>query len=593
MHTSLISTASPQLCSELTGDLSHHPTVPKPLRIGIILESTGSIKSLAHILDELQSHGGLEVAAVIPTISKSEATERRESLLFRYWRLLGTGGFGKQPGSKDLAEKLKLNPSTLIESKPSRNNSCSRSTIENLYGANLDLIIQIGGSKLNAEVASVASHGACWVPDLYSVTADATWFWTMYGKEPVFEVIIETLDRNGGQSNLHRSFAATDYLSLSRNRATKLRKISEMILSRISRVHDRSHPEQKITNDSCPKQEVPLPGNAEVARFMFRSIAEAVPRVIRPRLFKEHWFIAYRKNPGVVPNSAEGMTNFQIVTPPKDRFYADPFLIRRDGKDFLFFEDYPFDFGKGMISFVEFDERGNYSQPRVALEREYHLSYPFIFEHDETIYMVPESLEARRVDLYRAAEFPRVWTFEKTLLEDVPAVDPTIFFLDGKFWLFVSGISSAKCINEELHLFYSSALYGKWMPHPKNPIVSDVRRARPAGHLFLHEGRLIRPAQDCSPRYGRAVCFNHIEELSETEYRERSIATIGPEWHPWNRGTHTFNQTENLQVIDGRVLIPGYQHNFRVPAKRPVKLWPKAERRDHHTAAVTACSSVE
>jgi hypothetical protein len=287
------------------------------------------------------------------------------------------------------------------------------------------------------------------------------------------------------------------------------------------------------------------------------------------------------------------MTNFQVVSPPKDRFYADPFLIRRDGKNYLFFEDYPFNFGKGMISFVEVDGHGTCSQPQVALEREYHLSYPFVFDHDGTIYMVPESLEARRVDLYRAAEFPRVWTLEKTLLEGVSAVDPTIFFHDGKFWLFVSGVASAKCINEDLHLFYSNDLYEKWIPHPKNPIVSDVRRARSAGHLFLHEGRLIRPAQDCSPRYGRAVCFNQIEELSETEYRERPIAIIGPEWHPANCGTHTFNQTATLQVTDGRVLIPRYQHNFRLAARRGVKLWPRADRRDRHSAPLPACSSAE
>ena len=53
-----------------------------------------------------------------------------------------------------------------------------------------------------------------------------------------------------------------------------------------------------------------------------------------------------------------------------------------------------------------------------------------------------------------------------------------------------------------------------------NPIVSDVRRARPAGRVLSRDGELIRPSQDCSGRYGRAVAFNRIVRLTPTEFGE-------------------------------------------------------------------------
>jgi hypothetical protein len=86
-------------------------------------------------------------------------------------------------------------------------------------------------------------------------------------------------------------------------------------------------------------------------------------------------------------------------------------------------------------------------------------------------------------------------------------------------------------------------------------LISDVRRARPAGQLFFHEGHLIRPSQDCSRRYGAAVSLNCVDVLSATDYRETPIGYISAEWHAGNLGTHTLNQNERFQVVDGRTLV--------------------------------------
>ena len=80
-----------------------------------------------------------------------------------------------------------------------------------------------------------------------------------------------------------------------------------------------------------------------------------------------------------------------------------------------------------------------------------------------------------------------------------------------------------------------------------NPIVSDVRRARSAGNIFLHNGKLIRPSQDCSKRYGYGIRLNEIKVLNEDEYVEDEIDFIDPGWDSKVEAVHTINFKKILQ----------------------------------------------
>jgi hypothetical protein len=63
----------------------------------------------------------------------------------------------------------------------------------------------------------------------------------------------------------------------------------------------------------------------------------------------------------------------------------------------------------------------------------------------------------------------------------------------------------------------------------------------------------MRPSQDCSGCYGRAVRLNHVSVLTPEAYREETIETIEPGWLPGNLGTHTYNINETYEVFDGKV----------------------------------------
>ena len=91
---------------------------------------------------------------------------------------------------------------------------------------------------------------------------------------------------------------------------------------------------------------------------------------------------------------------------------------------------------------------------------------------------------------------------------------------------------------------------GPWRPHRRNPVKSDVRSSRPAGRLFRRDGRWIRPAQDCSGRYGRAVSFQRIERLDLEGYEEREVERLEPDPRRGELGIHTFNTAGPWTVLD-------------------------------------------
>jgi hypothetical protein len=166
--------------------------------------------------------------------------------------------------------------------------------------------------------------------------------------------------------------------------------------------------------------------------------------------------------------------------------------------------------------------------------------------------MVPESAENRTVDLYECVGFPNEWVFKRTLMRNVKALDTTLLHHRGKWWLF-SAIAEHEAAfpQAELFLFSSDTLFTEeWHPHPLNPIVSDVKRTRPAGRIVETNGRLYRPSQDCSRTYGYGFDLNEILVLSTTDYVEQQRFSARPYWERGVQASHTFATAGALTVID-------------------------------------------
>jgi hypothetical protein len=152
------------------------------------------------------------------------------------------------------------------------------------------------------------------------------------------------------------------------------------------------------------------------------------------------------------------------------------------------------------------------------------------------------------------------WTRVTDLIQGRACVDPTLYRHNGRWYLFANVSESGGSTCDELFLFVADSLASPFVPHPANPIVSDVRHARPAGRLFKHRGRLIRPAQNCGPSYGAEVAFREVTVLSPTRYEERPLGRLAA-WGLGMDGCHTYSAIEGLEVLDVRDRSPSEQSN--------------------------------
>jgi hypothetical protein len=286
-----------------------------------------------------------------------------------------------------------------------------------------------------------------------------------------------------------------------------------------------------------------LPGNLVMLGFLARLAARSMKQLFQSLLTQEQWFFAWRRRrPNELPGTALQEKSLTFQWPPSGRYFADPFLIKHDGRSCIFFEDFDQRIRRAGISYVDLDAAGHASQAKSVVSPDYHLSYPFVFAHEGQVYMIPESRSMHRVELWRAEAFPDRWIRERTLIEGLDAADATWLSHDGRFWLFANVGVVGGLGGDELHVFWSDAPFGPWQPLPGNPVVSSVRGARPAGRIFEHQGALVRPGQDSAKAYGHRVIL----------YR---IGSIEPEWLPGNIGTHSLDVSDDFEVVDGRVRV--------------------------------------
>jgi hypothetical protein len=431
-------------------------------------------------------------------------------------------------------------------------------TIEQIENERLDVMLRFGFKIIRGEILNSARYGV-WSfhhGDNRAYRGGPALFWEIYEGNPVSGTVLQILteDLDGGKV-IYRSFSATHWASLYSNQNDTFWKTSAFMLRRLRDLHTRGW--DSITSLPSYSERVSydkpiyrLPRNFQMLKFFLKLAFRTIGRRWRSLLLRGQWLIGYGKTSDGLDQLPE-LKDLRLVKPPRKRFFADPFVTAWRGRHVVFFEDYQYSTGVAHISYIELQPEG-FTEPRPALKLPYHLSYPFTFQVDNKLYMIPETADHRTIELYRAKRFPDEWVLDRVLMDDVYAVDATLLFHDERFWLFANMLEQRPGrIEDELFLFSSQSLEGEWAPHPLNPIVSDVRSARPAGRIFRHEGALIRPAQDSSRRYGGAIVLNRIEVLSDSDYRETPIGRIEPNWARGLVGTHCYTSDGTFETVDG------------------------------------------
>ena len=247
----------------------------------------------------------------------------------------------------------------------------------------------------------------------------------------------------------------------------------------------------------------------------------------------------------------------------RDRFFADPFMIKED-EDFYYIlvEEYLFWEEKGKITLLKIKKHDfSLFERRVVIEQSTHLSFPFCDYNGCKV--VPESVASGKTIQYLLDTDSMTITSEEVVLEE--GLIDAAFFTDrmGRKWILTSKIDNPK---EDLYLY----LYdGQEYKSVKDGAVvrRSIEETRSAGRLFEYEGVLYRPVQDSGKRYGYQTRIMRVEKLDETGYEASCVQVInGKDNPPFNETLHTFN------VYDSCIIVDGSKDYCRFPTKIVYKL---------------------
>jgi len=243
----------------------------------------------------------------------------------------------------------------------------------------------------------------------------------------------------------------------------------------------------------------------------------------------------------------------QPVELPKNECWADPFLFRHQGSTYVFFENYSYKTKKGKIS-CGLVKNNMVLDVVDVLDCSYHLSYPFIFEEGGQIYMMPETGQRNRLEVYKCIKFPNNWELYSTAFEGQNVGDATIHKDDqGQNWLFINKeVIPHTGKSNELYIYkFDTLKFDNLQPHKKNPIVIDSRIARNAGAIFKYKGEYYRPSQHSTDGiYGNSLNINLIEKLSLEEYVERTERIVKANGKKGFMSLHHLHQINDRFVFD-------------------------------------------
>lgn len=559
--------------------MTPQPVLKPKLRVGLLLDSATLSSWAYEMLQEIQDSDYASISLVVLNASAQPEQQvvgwtrrlrntwrNRHYLLYALYdridrfraRHLSPDAFAPVNARDLLAEVPTLTVTPLATKFSDR---FTPEDLARIREHNIDVFLRLGFRILRGDILQTAPFGV-WSfhhGDHEINRGGPPGFWEVFEHHLVsgamLQVLTEDLD-NG--IVLARSFATTHSLSVRYNRNTVYWKSLRFVPRKLQELH-RFGADQFWAQADKPENRVKMysrrlytrPTNAEFIGPFLRHIVSYGRALFRNFFYWDQWILLFDFRDDL----ASSLWRFKRITPPHDRFWADPHVVYVDGTHYVFLEEFPYAEGKGHISVFQLDEHGKATRPVRVLDAPYHLSYPFVFEWEGTWYMVPECGAERRVDVYRCEEFPTRWVHHATLMEGRGVVDATLFPHGGKWWMFANVREHAGASPwDELFLFYADhPLATDWTPHPRNPIVSDVRCARPAGRLFERNGVIYRPSQDSSREYGYGLKINRVLSLSETTYEEREESSVEPKWDRKIIGIHSLSHAGRLTVVDAKL----------------------------------------
>lgn len=423
--------------------------------------------------------------------------------------------------------------------------------VDAIKSKKLDFILRFGFNIIRGDVLQAAKYGI-WSfhhDDEMRYRGGPPAFWEIYNNDSVTGATLQRLtSRLDGGIILKKGYFKTCLYSYQKNINEVYFGTSQWpwLVCKDILSNNAGYLEEEATKSDAPIYYPPA--NSQFLKFVMKDVFNKIKRLLHHLFFREYWNVGIVGEPiqNFIKENYKPAIQF-LDTPPANEFYADPFGYEHAGTSYILLEK--FDFKKNIGKIDVWKQNGVSTWDQYDLFKvNCHQSYPYIFSDHDDLYCLPEISEAQKLILYKLKGSE--WLEQSTLLEGIPCVDATLVKYENKYWLFFTRIDQNSDVN--LYIKYASALQGPWIDHSGNPVKIDIRSSRPAGSFFWHEGKLYRPAQNCSKTYGGSVVINKVMVLNEKDYQEESVREVFPWDLFYKDGMHTISVLGNRTLIDGK-----------------------------------------
>ena len=422
-------------------------------------------------------------------------------------------------------------------------------SLKKLKELDLDLLLRFNKRILKGEILNLNKFGilSLHLGDDMKYRGGPSGFWEVYNKEPNSGFIIQQLTENLDNGHLlFRGKISTEKTWLLNRAELNLR--SYFYLKQfLKEIATNKELPNFLKNSPYTDKVYRNPTNYQLLKYILMRIQNKLNDLsfnnknnrYQVGFQKTSWGnLEYRKS--IFIKNKEGTFN------------ADPFVIEINNKNYCFVECFNYLEKKAKINVYELSEKG-YEFIGTALEESFHLSFPYIFEFNNEIYMVPESSKNKDIRLYKCQNFPLDWKLEEVLIDNIDAADTLVFQKDNKWWL-MTNEDPLKLNNHnyQMNLYYSENLLdGKWISHKNNPIIMDSNKARNAGLVFDGDDMFrVSQAFGFYKKYGENFSLNKIENLDTNNYSETMFSTHKKFFKKHILGSHHLHSNNIFTVFD-------------------------------------------
>ena len=427
--------------------------------------------------------------------------------------------------------------------------TASEKSINIIKEKEFDILLQFNKKIIEGELLTIPNFGILSIDygNDFDFKGGPTGFWEVYNSDIKSGYIIHQLSEELDNINiLFRGFIPTQKSWLLNKSELNLRSFFYLkkIILEMSKTHKLPN---FLVNLPYSKGFNTEPTILEMIKYLFRKFKNKQESK-KFKNIKNRYLVGYQKGDW-------GSLNYQnanYIENPNNTFLADPFVISKNHKNYCFLESYDYISDKGTIDVYEL--KNNTSEfLGTAIEEEFHLSFPYLLEAENEIYLIPESSKNRDIRIYKSIEFPLKWKLEQVVMDDIDAADSVIFYHNHLWWLLTNvdelGLGDH---NYQMNIYYSDNLLSQdWKPHKLNPVILNPAHGRNGGFLKKDEN-FYRVAQKYgfNQKYGEGITIRKILEITKDSYAEEEIASYSDFNNDSILGSHHLSSNKIFTVFD-------------------------------------------